>query len=87
MILMLQSAQGLCPSPVSSVAPAQVRALNLNKTHKKIYVLCVPRHINNYFSWKSFPPAFSPSELQAVLKNLGGKIAFFVRMKSRNEQT
>lgn len=30
-ILMLQ-----CPSPVGSVAPAQVRALNLNKTHKKI---------------------------------------------------
>lgn len=65
-ILMLQCAQEQCPSPVGSVAPAQARPLNLNKIHKKIHVICVPRYINNYFSWKSFPPAFSSTELHAV---------------------
>lgn len=73
MILILQCAQAQSATPVGSVAPAQVRALNLNKTHKKIYVICMLRYINNYFSWKSFPPAFSPSALQAVSKSLGKK--------------
>lgn len=87
-ILMLQCAQWQCPSPVGSVAPVQVRALNLSKSHKKIHSICVPRYINNYFSWKSFPQAVSPSALQTVSKKLGQKNAlFFVRMSSRNKQT
>lgn len=64
------------PSGFCGSCPSQ--GLNLNKTHNKMHIISVPRYRNNYFSWKSFPPEFSPSALQTVLKNLGKKMPLFL---------